>query len=324
MYLVTGGSGFLGQALVKQLSALGHGVRVLDRESPANPLAGVEYIQGDLLDEEALFSAIRGVSGVYHLAAIPHLWSPDPGLFERVNAQGTCRVVEACLQQASQPRLVHVSSESIYLASGWDKIGNELPRYANMVGPYTRSKWKAHLRVLDAVQLHGLEACVVVPSTPIGTEDPHETPPTRMLKDFAQRKHPAYLDCLLNLVTVEEVVGVLIGVMDHGSPGETYLANRQAWWMHEILDLLQRELNIRKPKLRIPYSMALSYAFLAERIGYRVFAKAPPASMEAVRLAKHPLALVAAHPTPAGNAHDPPALKDTLLRTAASFRQTDA
>src|SRR5262245_46953282 len=73
--LVTGGSGFLGQYLVSALIARGHAVRIFDRAPPVRLPPRAEFVQGSVVDRGRVMRALDEVTHVYHLAAIPHLWT---------------------------------------------------------------------------------------------------------------------------------------------------------------------------------------------------------------------------------------------------------
>jgi nucleoside-diphosphate-sugar epimerase len=111
--LVTGAAGVLGSRLVGRLAAAGWEVRGL--VMPGDPLRAridglCEIVEGDLSDRAALARACAGVELVYHLAAV--ILSPDPGIFARVNRDGTANVVEAAVA-AGVRHFVYVSSASV-------------------------------------------------------------------------------------------------------------------------------------------------------------------------------------------------------------------
>lgn len=97
--LVTGAGGFLGQALVRALSARRARVRALVRRpEPALALPGVELILGDATDPAVLAGAARGVDVVFHLAGVRRAAERDE--FFRVNVGSTRLLLEACLAQS--------------------------------------------------------------------------------------------------------------------------------------------------------------------------------------------------------------------------------
>jgi nucleoside-diphosphate-sugar epimerase len=110
--LVTGGGGFLGGALVRLLVDRGANVRSFSRARyPALDALGVEQVQGDLADADALQGACRGVELVFHVAAKAGVWGPYTA-FHQANVVGTRNVLQACRDNGIG-RLVYTSSPSV-------------------------------------------------------------------------------------------------------------------------------------------------------------------------------------------------------------------
>src|SRR5215469_1777077 len=112
---VTGGTGFIGGALVRRLLAEGAHVRALARpsaRSQALEARGVEVVQGELADVAAIERAMNGVDTVYHTAAKVSGPGTRQEFFE-ANVNGTQRVLQACLRQGVQ-RTVYLSSIAVY------------------------------------------------------------------------------------------------------------------------------------------------------------------------------------------------------------------
>jgi nucleoside-diphosphate-sugar epimerase len=105
---ITGGTGFVGQALIDQAQAQGLVVQALARK-PQKRRDGVDWIEGDLADRKALARLVEGVEAVVHVAGLTT--ARNPAEFEAANVTGTLAVVEA-MRKAGVPRLVFVSSLS--------------------------------------------------------------------------------------------------------------------------------------------------------------------------------------------------------------------
>src|ERR1700738_3502596 len=100
LVLVTGGSGFLGSAVVRAL--IGRGLRVRALVRTASPLGNLEGLDcqtftGDLTDEESLKAALRGVKYLFHVAADYRLWARNPSVILRVNVGGTRNLMRQAL-----------------------------------------------------------------------------------------------------------------------------------------------------------------------------------------------------------------------------------
>lgn len=121
LYLVTGGTGFIGSALVRALLSAGHGVRSLDNETRGRAsrlgdvAAGVELLQGDIRDPAAVDRAVRGVDCVCHLAYIngTEFFYSMPETILDVAVRGMTNVIDACLRHGVGD-LVLASSSEVY------------------------------------------------------------------------------------------------------------------------------------------------------------------------------------------------------------------
>jgi UDP-glucose 4-epimerase len=141
--LVTGGAGFVGATLVRQLVGRGHSVRVLDNLSTGDPahLAGVdaELVEGDIRDVGALDSALAGIEAVIHLAAAGSVVMSvaDPvGNFE-ANVVGTFRVLDAA-RRAGAERVVLASTGGALIGDATPPVNERsLPK---PISPYGASK----------------------------------------------------------------------------------------------------------------------------------------------------------------------------------------
>jgi 2-alkyl-3-oxoalkanoate reductase len=148
--LVTGGGGFLGRAIIEQLLARGDQVKSFARGIyPDLSARGVEVVQGDLANADAVLRAAQGCEVVFHVAAKAGLWG-RPVDFFNANVVGTDNVIRAC-QQARIARLVYTSSPSVVF-DGRDMEGvNESVPYAQTYrAHYPRTKALAEQRLLAA------------------------------------------------------------------------------------------------------------------------------------------------------------------------------
>lgn len=118
-YLVTGGAGFIGTNLVRELLNLGHEVVVLDNYAGGKKeeriQSGAKYIEGDIRNEKDLDLACEGVDGIFHLAALPRVTFSveEPLLTHDVNVNGTLQVLLAA-KRNNIKRVVFSSSSSTY------------------------------------------------------------------------------------------------------------------------------------------------------------------------------------------------------------------
>jgi dihydroflavonol-4-reductase len=288
--LVTGGTGFVGANLARELLAAGATVRVLARPGgDRRALDGlkVEIVEGDLLDATSLARACSGVGTVYHVAADYRLWAPDPGALHRVNVEGTRAMLEAA-GAAGVRRVVYTSTVG---ALGLPKDGGagteDTPvSVADMVGAYKRSKFLAEQVALELVR-RGLPVVIVNPSAPIGPWDVKPTPTGQMVVDFMRGRMFATLDTGLNLVHVRDVARGHVLAAERGTVGEKYIlgAAHGNVSLAEIGRLLAEITGRRPPRLRVPYAVAWCGAACMEAVA-RVTGGAPRVPLTAVRMAR--------------------------------------
>lgn len=120
-YLVTGGSGFIGSALVKRLLKEGYAVRVLDNNSRGNlrrledVFDQIEFLEGDICDQGVVSNACKGVDGVFHLAYIngTEFFYTKPDLILEVGVKGMMNVLDACREHQIK-ELILASSSEVY------------------------------------------------------------------------------------------------------------------------------------------------------------------------------------------------------------------
>ena len=161
---VTGGSGFVGGALLERLVREGWDVRALARSERAAERVrslGAEPVMGDLDDTESLRAGAEGCEVAFHAAAKVEDWG-DPDDFERLNVRGTRNVIDAC-RIAGVRRLAHVGTEAALMAGRpLLNVDESAPLRPDSPAPYPSSKAKAEQLVRDA-NGDGLETVVVRP-----------------------------------------------------------------------------------------------------------------------------------------------------------------
>jgi len=286
--LVTGGTGFVGANLVRELLREGRSVRVLARpRGDRRAIAGldVEVCEGDLLDPASLRRAVTGVGVVFHVAADYRLWARDAEELHRANVGGTRAILQAAAE-AGVSRVVYTSTVG---ALGIPKDGTPGTEgtpvsLADMVGPYKASKFLAEQVALGFAQ-QGLPVVIVNPSAPVGPWDVKPTPTGRMVVDFLRGKMFATLDTGLNLVHVRDVARGHVLAAERGKPGEKYILGNENLSLAEIGLLLAALTGIRPPRLRIPYAVAWLAAASMEAAA-RVTGGPPRVPLTAVRMAR--------------------------------------
>ena len=285
--LVTGGAGFIGSHLVRQLVAANHAVRVLEKPGASVshlPQNQIEIAFADIRDGAAVARATDDCDVVLHLAANPNLWARNPDDFGQVNHQGTRHVLEAA-RIAGARRIVHVSTESILATARGQEVITEKTQtsLSDMIGPYCRSKWLAEQAAQEAVEA-GQPVVIVRPTITVGPGDIKLGPPSRLICDFCNGRVKGYLDGGLNLIDVRDAAAGIWAAAEHGEIGRRYLLAAEDWSILDLLRLLAKLCHRPVPRWRVPYALALAFAHLEERVCRRFTPAVPMATVTGVRL----------------------------------------
>ncbi len=173
--LVTGGGGFLGGAIVRQLVDRGDNVRSFSRNFyPELAQLGVEQIQGDIVDKTAFEQACKGVKLVFHAAAKPGVWGNYADYY-RTNVAGTQHVIDACKKHGVL-RLVYTSSPSVVFdGTDMEGLDESVPYPEKFHAHYPKTKAMAEQLVIKAAD-KDLMTITLRPHLIWGPKDNHLVP----------------------------------------------------------------------------------------------------------------------------------------------------
>ena len=276
--LITGGNGFLGHNLVRALQARGDSVRVI-----ALPIEntswieqrGVTVFRGDIRDPSALTEPMRGVDGVFHLAAMIGVWRAMQD-YRAVNVTGTENVCRAA-QAAGVKRLVHISSAMVYdMASGLP--ATEGDPLAPLGEPYCVTKAEGDELVRRMIVEEGLPAVVIRPGTLFG---PGDRLNFGRIADRVKAGKGLIIgsgDNAVPFIYVTDMVQGLLLALDHpGAVGHVYnICHDQPLTQEGLFTAIAQELGVAPPRLRVPYFPLYAAAYAAERIADLSADRIPP------------------------------------------------
>lgn len=291
MALVTGATGFVGAAVVRELLSRGFRVRVLYRPSSdlrnLQDLEGeVERVLGDLRDPGSLERAVAGCDQVYHVAARYRFGLRHARGMYRDNVEGTRNVLRAA-QREGVERIVYTSTVGVLPLSERGEAVDEsrVAAYQELAGPYKRSKWLAEQEALRAAE-EGAPVIIVCPSTPIGPFDVKPTPTGALIVDFLRRRMPAYVDTGLNLVAVEDVACGHVLAAERGAIGERYILGCENLPLREILTELAQLAKLPIPRWKVPKRLLVPAAWMSEGVS-AILNRDPRLSVENARMSQH-------------------------------------
>ncbi|MCK2220347.1 NAD-dependent epimerase/dehydratase family protein [Actinomadura sp. ATCC 31491] len=284
--LVTGGGGFLGQAVCRLLAARGDQVTALQRRPhPALDAHGVLQRTGDVRDLDRVRAAVAGHDAVVHCAALAALWGPARA-FHAVNVRGTANVVDACLR-AGVGRLVHVSSPSVVHDGGdLEGVDESVPYPRRHLAPYPATKAAAERLVL-AADGERLATVALRPHLIWGPGDPH------FLPRFAERARRGRLllphapGKLVDTVYVDNAAEACLLALDVLAPGRPaagrayFVAQDEPVPIAQWVNGLLAAAGLGPVRPRVPALLARLAAGAAEH-GCRLVRTRPPVTRFAV------------------------------------------
>ncbi|MDH4158537.1 MAG: SDR family oxidoreductase [candidate division Zixibacteria bacterium] len=260
-YLITGGAGFIGSNIARNLVRDGREVRILDNfssgrhENVADLADKVELIEGDIRDYWTVIKAVKGVDYVLHQAALPSVPRSveNPLTSNSVNIDGTLNMLEAS-KNAGVKKFVLASSSSVYGES------EELPKHEGMtpspLSPYAISKLTGEYYCRVYWQLYGFPTVSLRYFNIFG---PHQDPASQyaavvprfitsllegkqpvVFGDGAQSRDFTYIDnCVaanILAATSDKIVGDVFNVACAGQ-----------YTLNELLDILREIIGVDIP-----------------------------------------------------------------------------
>jgi dihydroflavonol-4-reductase len=278
--LVTGGTGFIGSHLVRQLAGRGDELRLLVRgRSPEEHLAGIEYERavGDVLDRDSVRRAMKGVDRVFHVAGTTSMRRRDRARVFEVNVGGTRNVMEEALRAGVVRAVLTSSSGTIGSAEPGSTADESQPFTVGHLGiAYINAKHDAE-NVAMRVAARGLPVVVVNPSFVLGPDDPTGTS-NRLVRRLLLRRIPGYLDGALSIVDVRDVAAGHLLADEAGGEGERYLLSGRNFTLERLFADLGRIAGVPPPPLKVDGRVMLAAVKALEAAGLPA-----PASSDEVR-----------------------------------------
>jgi nucleoside-diphosphate-sugar epimerase len=216
--LVTGGTGFLGQALIRALVGRGETVRSFARtRSEALEGLGVGQLQGDLADSSAVARAVQGCDLMFHVGAKAGIWGPYSD-YARPNVEGTRNVLDAARTEGMS-RLVYTSSPSVVFTGGdQEGIDESTPYPKRYLGAYPRTKAIAEASVLSA-NGPGFATVALRPHLIWGPGDHHLIPRLVERTNAGTLRRIGLASCLVDSTYVDNAVHAHLLAAERLAPG---------------------------------------------------------------------------------------------------------
>ena len=287
--LITGGTGFLGVHIVRQLLEAGEkNLRVLASQVPAWMTdAGIEAINGSVTDREKVADAVRDVSVAFHLAGRVSRDNADAAMMNKVHVEGTRLLCEAG-KEAGMGTMVLASSSGTIAASKDEQIFDEtFPQPVEVISQwaYYASKYYQERTALENFNGDGRKLVIMNPTLLLGPEDDRLSS-TKIVLDFLGRKTPYCPSGGISIVDVRDTAAAFINAVDKGRHQEKYLLGSMNMTFAEFFGRLERLSGVAAPMLKVPKSLAVAGSSLIESV-FKNWGKASPVASKEVEQAEH-------------------------------------
>lgn len=269
---VTGGTGFIGGEVVRQLRARGDEVTCLARtpEKGAKPAAlGCTIVSGDLGDEAALGQGMAGCDAVVHVAAMYEVGIPakrHPAMYE-ANVRGTERVMRAALE-AKVPRVVHVSTVGTF-GNTHRKVVDETYRHPGKeyTSYYEETKLESQRIAERMTAEEGLPCVIVQPGGVYGPGDTSQV--ADLLEQFFAGRLPLlpFPELGICMTHVEDIAGGILLALDKGRSGEAYVLSGPVTTMRDAIETVAGLTGREAPKHTLPTGLVKAMAPFGPLVG---------------------------------------------------------
>lgn len=241
---VTGGTGFVGRAVVAELLRRGYEVRCLVRSRGRRVPPGVEVAEGDILDPHSLRRGITGCHAVIHLVGIIRE-RPGSG-FEEIHVRGTAHVMEAAVR-AKASRFLHMSA-----------LGTRMGARSR----YHRTKWEAEEIVRRADMPYGIYR----PSVIFGPGDEFVNLFARIIRRFPVLLLPGRGTGRLQPVAVEDVAEAFARGLEREESFILELGGERVFTLEELCREIMFAVSVQRPIWHVPEGLLRPLLALGETL----------------------------------------------------------
>jgi dihydroflavonol-4-reductase len=267
---MTGGTGFIGGHVARQLRERGDDVVALVR-SPEKVTAlrelGCELIEGDLSDDAAIAAGMAGAEAAIHAGAVYKVGVPKSehaAMFES-NVAGTERVLDAAVA-AGVSKVVYVSTCAVFGDTHGQVVEEGFRRDSDFPSEYERTKTLAHELAEDRIA-SGAPIVIVQPGGVYGPNDHSEV--GNMIEQARSGKLPAKMfpEAGLMFCHVEDIAAGIVLALDGGKIGEAYVLSAEQSTIGELIDKVASIAGRKPPRFTMPGFLLKASAPLGPLVG---------------------------------------------------------
>jgi dihydroflavonol-4-reductase len=288
--LITGGTGFLGAHLVRQLVADGaKDIRVMATSIPDWLVGlGVETFEGSITKEDDVKRAVEGISDIYHLAGKVSRERDETREMYKVHVEGTRLLCDAAKTAGAKTIVLASSSGTIAVTEDGEVVPDEsYPPPLDIVSrwPYYASKLYQEMAALERFQGKGLRLVIMNPSLLLGPGD-ERLSSTKVVLDFMARKISAVPGGGLSFVDARDAANAFRVAMKKGRHGERYLLGVANWTFERFFGRLQRLTKVSAPKFALPSKLMVTGSQIVDSL-FKQWNFASPVEPAAIEMAQY-------------------------------------
>jgi dihydroflavonol-4-reductase len=288
--LITGGTGFLGSHLVRQLVEDGvKDIRVMATSIPDWLVdLGVESFEGSITKPADVARAVEGIRDIYHLAGRVSREREDAREMYQIHVEGTRLLCDAAKNAGVKTIVMASTSGTIAVTDDGDLVPDETyPQPLEIIArwPYYASKSYQEMAGLERFNGKGLRLVIMNPSLLLGPGDDRLSS-TKVILDFMSRKINAVPTGGVSFVDVRDVASAFRVAMRRGRHGERYLMGAANWSFDKFFGRLARLTKVSAPKIALPSRLVVGGAKLVDSL-FKQWDLASPVEPGAVEMAQY-------------------------------------
>lgn len=267
---VTGGTGFIGQQVVRKLVERGYTVVAMARSAHGIALveaAGAQGVPGDIANVDAMRPAMAGSDVVFHIAGWYKVGARDRQQAEKINVGGTRNVLNLAVE-LGVPRIVYTSTLAIYGDTHGQLVDESTPiPDGPFLSEYDRTKWQAHVQVALPLIEQGAPIIIVLPGVVYGPGD--HSLIGQVMRLYARGLPPVFPAPELGptLAYLDDIAEGHLLAAERGRPGESYILAGPAVRGKAVLPIWAKALGRPVPRLSIPPQFLKPFAPLMAALG---------------------------------------------------------
>ncbi len=287
--LITGGTGFLGAEIVRQMLAAGEkNLRVMASSVPAWMTdAGVEAAVGSVTSREDVAAVVKDVATIFHLAGKVSRDNNDAAVMNKIHVEGTRILCEAATEASVETMILASSSGTIAVSEDEQIFDETFPQPVDVISQwaYYASKYYQERAALENFDGDGRKLVIMNPTLLLGPGD-ERLSSTKIVLDFLGKKIPYCPSGGLSIVDTRDAAAVFIAAVEKGRHQEKYLLGSANMTFADFFGRLARLSGVSAPMLKMPKKLAMAGSSMIESV-FKNWGKTSPVASKEVEQAEH-------------------------------------